>query len=246
MVKTSQLVFLDTRHSETPLIPHDTRWGLFFPIAEDISGYSIAFQNVEFPNLRYPVHTLNNQVFFAENGGGLLTATIPPNNYTGTQFAAELQTQLIAVGALDYTVTFDSQSKLLTIVADILPNTVQFFTGQRTAMDEIAGFLLNTADLNVLLADFPIRLDGTRFVDISTDISNMNWSSSGGSIMARIPLSVPFGNIVFYEPVTDDFIQLTERDISNVSIRLLDDRQRPFVLPQNADVSYVLKISIIG
>jgi hypothetical protein len=72
--------------------------------------------NAVIPQSWYNFDSTNNVITFAE-GGGNLTATITPGNYSSSTLKTEMETRLNAAGALTYTVTFDSTTGLTTIAA---------------------------------------------------------------------------------------------------------------------------------
>lgn len=240
MSRESQLVFLDTRHSLNPDNPSDVQFNLNFAAANDLTNYTLSVESVSFPNAVYPFNSNNNNIYFKENGGITLTAIITPSNYTAAEFVIELKIQLEASGTSTYTVTYDNQIKRLTINAGA--DTIQLVEGTRNAFDEM-GFIIPTLDLSNLLGDNPIRLDGTQYIDVVSTIGNLNYSSNGRTnILARIPVLSGFGSIIYYENNSDDLLALVQYDMADIEIRLLDDKNNPWLLPSNANVSYVLKL----
>lgn len=245
MAQESQLVFLDTRHSTTPETPSDCEFELNFNVANDLTNYSLSIESVSFPNAVYVINSTNNKIYWKEDGGATITSTLTTNNYTGDEIAVELQAQLNADTALArvYTVTYDSQSKKLTVSCNAgVPDTIQFVSGDFNTYNEL-GYNAPTSALTILTSDYPIRLDGTQYIDVVSSIGNMNYSSNGRTnILARVPVLSGFGSIVYYENDSDDLLDLVQNDMTNLEIRLLDDRGYQWDLPANANVSYVLKL----
>lgn len=245
MVNEAQLVFLDTRHSQEPDTPSDTQFELNFAAANDLTNYVLSMESVSFPNAVYPINSNNNKIYWKEDGGGTITSTLTENNYTGSEMATELQTQLNADTGLarTYTVAYDSQSKKLTITVDSgIPDTIQFVNGDNNAYDEL-GYNAPTSAATVLTADYPVRLDGTQYVDVVSTIGNLNYSSNGRTnILARVPVLSSFGSVIFYENDSDDLLDLVQYDMANIEVRLLDDKGNLWNLPANSNVSYVLKL----
>lgn len=60
----------------------------------------------------------NFMIDFEENGGGEITAELSLGSYTATEFMAEVKRALDAAGDNTYTVTFDRETRLVTIAAD--------------------------------------------------------------------------------------------------------------------------------
>jgi len=241
-VVQSLSLFLDTNNSNSPDTPADTNFELNFAAGNNTSNYSLSLESCSFPNSVYPINSNNNKIYFKENGGATLEATLQSNNYTGTEFATQIQTQLDAAGANTYTVTYDSQSKKITITENAA-NTIQLVAGDNDVYDNI-GFIVTSADANSITADNPVRLDGSLFIDIITNIGTQNYSSSGRTnVLARIPLSGNFGNVIFYHDESETYLDLAEDDIGYIETRLLDDKGNTFDLPSNANVSYVLRLT---
>jgi hypothetical protein len=238
---TSRLLFLDSSHSTTGSTPSDCSFVLNFPVANDITGYGLSIQNIGFPNVVYPVNSTNNKIYFKENGGSTLTATITSGFYNGEDFASEIQTQLNSFGSLTYTCEFQTLTKSLN-VSVLLPNLVQFVEGDNNA-NEIMGYDVPTQPLAVSIASGPVRLDGSLYLDVQSSIGNLNYSSNGKSnLLFRVPITAPFGSINFYENPTDDYLQIVESDIFNLEIRLLDDKGNLFDLPFNSNVFLTIKM----
>lgn len=84
----------------------------------------------------------NNLINFSE-GGPQLTATLPINDYTATEYAAEIQTQLRLAGTQDYVCTFNRTTRRITISAplnfSLLTNTG---SQQAVAIWDMAGFTI--------------------------------------------------------------------------------------------------------
>lgn len=245
MVQRSRLLFLDSSHGYIADSPDQVSWDLNFPVANDFSGYTLSLQECSIPNLVYPFTTQNNKIYFKENGGSTLTATITSQNYNSTEFVSELQTQLNSAGSLTYTVSYDSQTEKLSISVPI-PDTFQFVAGDNNAYYEIGLVLDDETDSSSKTLTNPIRLDGSAYIDLQLSIGNMNYSSNGKTnVFGRIANAVPYGGINYYSNDSDDFLSLVVSDITNIDMRLFDDKGNRFQLPSNCNVSIILKIANI-
>jgi hypothetical protein len=237
----TSLLFLSTRDGNSDETWR-TFWNIGLPRLNTLGNYRVSLQNIEFPNTVYPINTYNNKVYFNE-GAGNLTATLGSNVYTLSEMATELQTQMNSAGAHTYTVVADTQAKKLTITDTTV--TFYFLTGANDAYEEL-GFD-STLFTNTLAAsevsDYPVQLSGSRYVDVITNFSTHNHSvSSTASVMVRVPLNVPFGSLVFYEPTTDDRLFITTTAINEIYMELRDDKGNSYALPRNAHVGMTLKI----
>lgn len=246
--KTNQLLFLNTKDSRDPSTPHDSNFILTSLFTQIVENYSISFESIIFPNTYYPINQTNNQVYFQENSitGVTYNCALTIQSYNGAEMAVELQTQLNATAGIanTYVVTYDTQKKKLQVSAGVLPNSIKFVSGTNNA-NALLGFdttLQNFDNFNE--AENPIDITGPLFVDVVSNISASNFSTSNRSnILARIPIQVPFGSIVYYQDTTDDKIKTNYNGLTNLEFRLLTDKGDQYILPSNSEVSYVLKFS---
>lgn len=250
-MSNAQMLFLDSNHAT---LIGDTSADMIFTLnfntGNDMENYAISIQSVTLPNLVYPFNKNNNTIYWNEDGGATITSTITPNNYTGTQMAAYLQTMFNADSVLGrtYTVVYDGQSKKMTMTESVgLPNTMAFFTGSLGSPYDELGIKANSGNRSSTYQfEYPVDLSGTEYVDIQTDITTRNYSSNGKSnILERIPVPVSYGEIVSYQNTTDDYISLNEDSISSLEIRVLDDKGNLWDLPPNAQIAIVCKLTII-
>lgn len=242
----SSLVFLSTRNSLANE-NYNTFWQISNPRLNYMGNFNISLQNVEFANSVYPFNQYNNNIYFKESAVGVTkTAVITPNNYTPALLIVELKIQLEAANgtATTYTVTYDAQTLKITITPSA--GTFTFVAGINDAYEEL-GFDENLfVDAAAVTGDYPVQLSGSRYVDILTNFSGVNYSVSGGSnVLVRVPLTVAFGNMVFYEPATDDKLFTATQRFDEIYVQLRDDRGNLWELPRNSHLSMTLKIDPI-
>jgi hypothetical protein len=230
----SSLLFLNTRDSDGGN-NYETFWHFARPDLNMPRAFTLSLKNVEFPNTVYPINEFNQNVYFNE-GAATLTATLTPNDYTGAQFATEIKTRMDAAGGQVYTVTYDAQSKKLTLSA---PGNFQLESGANDALEEM-GFETLVSSTS-MTSDYPINISGSAFMDVVVDIANRNFSTSTSShVLCRVPLNVSFGQLVFYEPPSHAKMFISKERFDQLYISLRDDRGKQFKLPNNAYLSLVL------
>lgn len=239
-------VLLDTRDKQTGSTTNEPVFSL--DVQSQLNGpYGFALKSAVIPNLVYPVNSSNNTFVFAEGGGSNITSTLTAQNYTGTQLASELQTVLNADGGLVYTVSYDSQTGKLTIAPS--SSTVQFKT-TNTAFT--ASFVLgfddttDTADASSITSDYPVRLDGSMYIDIELSGMSPNTvtSKNTSTPLCRIPLAGSFGAIITYEndSVKDEMIHIDSTALSHLRMRIRDDMGSTWTLPDNAYCSFTFNL----
>jgi len=243
----SHLLFLDTRTSIRPSTPYDTQFNLNNAISANLDDYRMSIQSAEVPNLVYPVNRFNDQVYFTENGGGVITTALTQKNYDGTELARVLALVMTnATGVAEtYTGTYDIYTKKITISA-AGATSITFENGANNS-DFVTGFS-NFGEILIGGGDASrvVRLDGTEYIDILTNLNTQNYSSNGNSnILFRIPMNVGFGSVVFQANNTDDHIFVSSNSMNTFSILIRDSNGRPFELPDNAHVSFIFKLEAI-
>ena len=104
-IKRFNLV-IDSRDRNTDDYPNTYKYQVDFDyIYKDIVSIELVSANI--PKTEYLINTSNNKIYFSENGGVELEATIPTGNYTPATLATAIKAAMEAVGADTYTVTAD-------------------------------------------------------------------------------------------------------------------------------------------
>ena len=231
---SSKYLYLHTKDSINPNEPSIASWSM--PEIFKVSATNrLTLVGATFANAVYPVNSNNNVIVFQEDSVAVsFTATLTAGIYTGSSLATELKTALDAsVGSANtYTVTFSSATLKLSISTS--GTNMKFISGSglRIIGFEALGFIVAP------VASFPVRLDGTQFVDLVSSIDSSNISTSGRNILARIPISVSAGSLVVYENPLDVGISFEPKNISSIEIRLSDDMGNLWSLPANCPVNY--------
>jgi hypothetical protein len=214
----------------------------------DVAGYNVALESFLMPNLVYPINKNNKFIYFYENlnTGVLKTATLTEGTYTSTTLATEIQTRMNAIAANVYTVTFNSVSSKLTI-STTLPNTIAFsWSAATNNAAKVMGFPTTDSTFqSVKVSSYPVRLDGSLYIDIITNFrANVISSDGRSSIMARIPLSVSYGSILFWEnpSLRDTAFYAYSDDFNSLNVRLVDDTGNLLPIPDNCEFSMTFKI----
>jgi hypothetical protein len=104
-IKRFNLV-IDSRDRNTDDYPYAYKYQVDFDyIYKDIISIELVSANI--PKTEYLINASNNKIYFSENGGSELEATIPTGNYTPTTLSTAIKTAMETVGADTYTVTAD-------------------------------------------------------------------------------------------------------------------------------------------
>ncbi len=206
---------------------------------------SVKLVSAAIPNMRFPINSLNNTLVTT----GTLTAgtiTITAGNYDGTSLAAAIQAALIAATAsATLSATFSSVTGLITIATGDV-TTIGF--GSTTTMLAVLGFVASTAvtAATSIVSTYPIRLDGTTYIDIICDplyIPSYQATStkSTRSIIGRVPITDNYGSMIYYEPLHPIIANAQSQDMLRLRISLIGDDDLPFILPANANCSFLFQ-----
>lgn len=206
----------------------------------DYQNSIISIQSITFANLNYPINIYNNVIVFQENGINTdLTATIPQGIYDASTFCTQLSLALGNPGVESYTCSISSTTGLLSISS----------TGTLKIKDcsglKVIGFEAMIVFSNSALGNYPVNLAGSNYVDIVIHNFYTRSTKTGtniGEVFCRIPLNKPFGNVITWQNTTDDNQQVS-MNVNNLRFELFDEWERPFILPNNANISIQMKIS---
>jgi hypothetical protein len=196
------------------------------------------------PFIEYPINSKTNTLIFEENSNPTdLTATVPVGSYSITDFATALKTALDAAGAGTFTITYNTINKKLTIAST---GTFKLISG---GLLDIIGFAAGLSFAGSVVADYPVNLDGTDFLNIYTSLITDNYAPGPkprGSLLARVPVDVSYGDLISYVNEDDHtFPVLNGEALENINFQLYDDYNRLLELPENCNCSIVLSIHML-
>lgn len=237
---SSTLLILDTDDSYTNQ-PDNAGFNLT-QYSEGNFFSKIALKSVTLPNLVYPVNSNNNTIVFEEDGVGTdFTCTITAGSYTASELATEIKTVMDAsAGANTYTVTYDSNTYKFTFTTS---GTSLRFTSDTTA-DKVMGLDTSVTTFAAsITSSYPVRLDGSQYLDIICSLPSSNITSSSKPIFQRIPLTASYGEVLFWESQTPMYIPFRSNNIISLDIRLIDDAGNAFTMPTNSSIQYTFMLS---
>jgi len=244
-------LLLDTRYSENYETPYKTKFEINFPALNTIGNYAVKLQSVEIPNTVFPINEYTNQLSLSEDGGTLyFQVSLPFNNYSGTSLATELALQMSSSSPNGdtYTAVYNSQSKRMVITN---PSRAWHFGAVANSMYFELGVGTKQLGVDVAVASgvWPltgsssVNIAGTSYVDVITNLSAHSHSVGlNRQVLVRVPITVPFGNIIFYEPAKIEEQYVSHAQLNEIWIELRDDRNNLFKLDEYAHVSMNLGI----
>jgi len=181
---------------------------------------------------------------------------VPEGQYTFFELTLALTSQIVPTG-LSLVITRDATNQKLTQM-DTSAVRVSFYgsqlirTGEPSGISELLGFesgeIYHVETGTPLLAPFIPKLEGVRFVSIHSralsPINGLDASGISNNLLASFPMNTPYGTNEIYEspnPRSDLILYKTERNISQIDIRLRDEYGRPLD-NRNGDITLVLNV----
>lgn len=206
--------------------------------------FRVSLRSCEFPNTVYPINSYNNKLVVTPNSGSIVyLITLTEGSYTGSTLATHIATQIqAAAGGQTFTGTYDSDTKKITITSNA---NFAFVLCDNNIYEELGlgSSAFDTLQLTHTSA-YPINISGTSYVDLVSNLSSLSYSpGSSNHILARIPVDVSFGSIVFYQNSIPEELEITNHHIDVLTFSLITDKGVFFELPDNAHMSIVLSIT---
>lgn len=207
-------------------------------------GYKVQVASVEFPHLVYPIRAGVNNAYTFSDGTLEYSGTVPEGSYTGSSMATALESSMNTVsGGSVYTVTYDLASKKLTLAYS--SGTLRFIACAADLYDEL-GFHSQMLAVNAgasVVADYPVQLSGTRYVDVFTNLRTMHFSSGDTARpLCRIPMPAGFGYDVIHQPIVPVMAIIKDQVLNRIELLLRDDKGRSFILPPTSNFSLSMHI----
>lgn len=182
--------------------------------------------------------------------------TVPEGQYTFLELIIALTNEIGALG-VGLVITRDANNQELTQM-DSPSLRVSFYgsqllrTGEPSGISELLGFesgeIYHVETGTPLLAPFIPKLEGVRFVSIHSralsPINGLDASGISNNLLASFPMNTPYGTNEIYEspnPRSDLILYKTERNISQIDIRLRDEYGRPLD-NRNGDITLILNV----
>lgn len=165
----------------------------------------VSLHECSFLNCEYPINSNNNTITFyeASSTATLYTATIAEGNYSSTTFPTALKSALESASgnAYTYTVSIASATDKLTI-STTLPAVFQL-----VSVPSWTGLSSGTSFAATTTGTYPLNLSGIEYVDLLCPTlinDNINIGVNTNSILKRIPITVPYGSLSFYQSQGED------------------------------------------
>lgn len=121
----SRVISIDSRDRNTDSYPDPNMYQIDF--GDTLKNvFSIELLSAIVPKSDYNINSNNNTIYFSENGGSEITASIPEGNYTITELLTAIGSAMTSSSGLSwtYTATYDSKTNKITITTG---NVIRIF-----------------------------------------------------------------------------------------------------------------------
>jgi hypothetical protein len=183
----------------------------------------LAVSEAIIPHSYYAINDNNNTFECGPTGAD--TITITNGNYTSSEFATHLATQLNVVLVPTYSVSFSTNTGKFTYSTG---DASEFVLVADTKNYKYLGFAKNSSNSSAsgsLVSTNVINISGTEYVDILSNlqVASENSSNLNRDVLARIyPNSSAFSSI-FFNATTDNAVHFAGQHINRMHIRLVDE-----------------------
>lgn len=212
---------------DTPVIAPDNQECL-------VSLYSCVIP-YSFYNIRENVNDRIPFRFVANDN--LDSVKIPKGNYTITTLSNTIKGLLDGIeGGVSYTIVYNRTTMKITYNSNTPTIYFDFSAFVDTAHIEM-GFNPNEVSVdtgisNLISTNVPDINGNTHQIQIRTSLASKGCldsiTKSYSTILGSIPIDVNFGGVIFSKPSNNIHkILITSKNISNISVRISDDRGRP-------------------
>lgn len=189
---------------------------------------------------------VNNNFDFIDSTGLPVTAVITPGSYTITSFITEFTAALTAVSPDIYTITYNPSTLRLTITSSSALFQILGLTGTNFGHNILYYIGFNNVDTAaglVQLAPNPINIGSPKevFIKIGNFQAQIHNTVSKFTAMWQISLSVPFGEILFYEQLNthESGIMVDQRSMNQLDIQMVDENGDTLIL--DSDWSFTVR-----
>jgi hypothetical protein len=182
------------------------------------------------PHSYYAINDNNNTFECGPTGADTITLT--NGNYTSSEFATHLTTQLNVVLVPTYSTAFSTNTGKFTFSTG---DSSEFVLVADTKNYKYLGFAISTSNSSAsgsLVSTNVINISGTEYIDILSNLqlASENSSNLNRDVLARVyPNSAAFSSI-FYNATSDSSVHFEGQHINRLHLRLVDEFGDPLSL----------------
>lgn len=190
----------------------------------------VRYDSCTIPNSFQSVDSTSDKLVVAITGGSTYTATIASGNYTATGFAAVVNAALTAAGATMITATYSTATTRMTFAnSDVNTATITGSAGRVVGLGFGVPFTVpgSGSSEGRSVVDFAgnkvFYITSPTFDTLGLDSRSQEnpGSASAGSILAAVPLDVPYGAVQHHENGSTTKFPVSLNSLNQVEIKLV-------------------------
>jgi hypothetical protein len=234
----SKLLYITSAHRG--LSQSNTDFSVNFQNAERIQNVKhIALKSVTVPNLFGNISNYNNIVFFKTDATTIVTASVPPRQYTAAQLSQALVSAIGPLTALSFSPDSRFQFTCSSPIQILASSTIS----------KVLGIVQDTVFDTSFMADHQPNMAGVSKVFVHASFAENNMIRSDGRSSNCFEVcdmeSIAYGQVSHLESNSLALTHIafdTPVSFHSVRISLRDEDGRILDLPENFDFSMVLRI----
>jgi hypothetical protein len=205
---------------------------------------AIALAECIIPASYYRINNTNN-IFNLGISGVYSPVTIPPGNYTITNFIGSAGQLALSLNTVTPGVSWTSAYNTITGTMSVSNSISEAFSFESNYYNNsylgmgVSAIVSSVG--GILVSPNPLDLSGTKYIELRTNM-NMNSSTTinyDKGTLARIPTNSTAFGIISYTAESFKWINSQNKYYQNINLRLFDDRQEPLSL-NNLDYNCTL------
>lgn len=201
-------------------------------------SYAVRLKDVSIVNLLYNINTGKNDRLDYDYNGSAQFVIIPEGNYNATTLATALNA---SQPHLVFSINPITQKY---VVNTALPS----FLKSSSTIKKVLGFDIDGVPSVSYELPNPYNLIRTHFINIASNLTESNSCLTSDkksySVIAQVPVSLPFGFVLQRseeKDTADDFAFLSNVNLSQINIKMLDDDFNELDLNQG---SYIISFNV--
>jgi hypothetical protein len=251
-MSSGEYLFLDTRDRDSGT-NQDARFSFNDSIRE--GPFYMILEKVQLPHVFYPFSTERHTTrLYVELSGtasdGIKEVGLAINRaYTADELSAELNQNLTNTLPGDWAVTYNTTTGKFSIATSAQAGSWRIVDGVDSIHREIGWDITRQTSFISFgppgTTGFDVAdLSGTKYIDVITNLGgSSNYSSGPVTPIARVPVEVPFGNMVFF--VVDTLHRLDGSASGTMQLQLRDDRGYTIQMGENHSVAYTFVLGSV-
>jgi len=179
--------------------------------------------DLELPYSFYIFRQTNNILQIQITAGALVTYTLAVGNYNINQLVEAFNTTGSALQVNNITATYDANTNKLSFVHST--TTIALVPANTTMLKEIGFKQGQTGAASTITGENMVNLSGLANIFLRSNLGTENYDSNNAvsGTLAKIPVNVLPLEFIFYRPVENLYVRLSDRQITTINVSIQDE-----------------------